>query len=100
MKRLEAEAALMSLKIRHAALSAMTEKLSNMADASELITSDALRLMKDSEDRAHGTPKAQVDHTSSDGSMSPKPLDLSKMSDAALAELQAAMNASPDTDEG
>ena len=78
MKRLEAEAALMSLKIRHAALSAMTEKLSNIADASEL----------------------QVDHTSSDGSMSPKPLDLSKMSDAALAELQAAMNASPDTDEG
>ena len=43
---------------------------------------------------------SKVDHTSSDGSMSPKPLDLSKMSDAALAELQAAMNASPDTDEG
>lgn len=106
MKRLEAEAAMMALKLRHKTLSAMTEKvekLANMPDASlddilKLVDGDVLRLFKDSEDRAHGTPKQAVDHTSSDGSMSPKPLDVSRMSDAALAELQAALDADPDAD--
>ena len=99
--RLEREAADIAVRLRHRILSDLA-KAAEAPDANvlDMLTSDVLRLAKDSEDRAHGTPKAQVDHTSSDGSMSPKPLDLSKMSDAALAELQAAMNASPDTDEG
>lgn len=70
LKALEAEAGLMAAKIRHAALSAMTEKLAKMAEAEDasaddvlkLITSDNLRLFKDSEDRAHGTPKQSVEH--------------------------------------
>lgn len=40
--------------------------------------------------------KQAVDHTSSDGSMTPKGLDPTLLSDAALAELHAAMNAEPD----
>lgn len=75
LKRLEMEAAEMSARIRHAALSAMTEKLAKAAEASEpdpdavlkLITSDNLRLFKDSEDRAHGTPKATTEVTSDNG---------------------------------
>ena len=68
LKALEAEAALMSAKIRHAALSAMTEKLQKLMEspdelakaAVDMITSDTLRLFKDSEDRAHGTPKQTI----------------------------------------
>lgn len=75
LKRIEAEAAEMAAKIRHAALSAMTEKLSKAAENPEadpdavlkLITSDNLRLFKDSEDRAHGTPKATTEVTSESG---------------------------------
>lgn len=66
LKRLEMEAAEMAAKIRHAALSSMMEKLAKASEAPEpdaeaaikLITADTLRLFKDSEDRAHGTPKA------------------------------------------
>ncbi len=75
MKRLEAEAALMSVKLRHVALSAMTEKvakITELPDASlediiKLIDSDVLRLFKDSEDRAHGTPTSTVKGTGEDG---------------------------------
>jgi hypothetical protein len=79
LKAIEAEAAVMAAKFRHAALSAMTEKLNGVqglpkltADqVLEMVTSDILRLAKDSEDRAYGTPRASVDHTSADGSMTP-----------------------------
>ena len=61
-KRLEIEAAEMAARLRHAMLSAMTEKLSSgNIEATDLMTGDALRLMKDSEDRAHGTPKATTE---------------------------------------
>ena len=65
-RRLEIEAAEMAAKLRHAMLSAMTEKLNKEStgekpDAMALLSGDALRLMKDSEDRAHGTPKQSVD---------------------------------------
>ena len=56
-RRLEVEAAEMSAKLRHAMLSSMLEKLPTLASADELMTSDALKLFKDSEDRAHGAPK-------------------------------------------
>jgi len=66
LKRLEMEAAEMAAKLRHAALSSMMEKLAKASEAPEpdpdmamkLINADTLRLFKDSEDRAHGTPKA------------------------------------------
>ena len=64
---MEMEAAEMAAKIRHAMLSSMMEKLDDGAKADELLTSDALRLMKDSEDRAHGTPKATSEISGPDG---------------------------------
>jgi hypothetical protein len=66
-KRIELEAAEMAAKLRHAMLSAMTEKLAAGVPADELLTGDALRLMKDSEDRAHGTPKATTEIGGFDG---------------------------------
>jgi len=44
-------------------------------------------------DRGYGKPQQSHEHTSPDGSMSPRPaIDASKLSDAALAELDAAMS--------
>jgi hypothetical protein len=66
----EYKSAEMSAQIREAALSVMLEKVkSGDFDLEELITPANLKLFKDSEDRAHGTPKQSVDHTNSDGSM-------------------------------
>lgn len=74
-KRLEYEAAEMAARSRHKILSVIAEKLDGMKnddpEAIAMLNSDMLRLFKDSEDRAHGTPKQAVDHTSSDGSMTP-----------------------------
>jgi hypothetical protein len=61
-RRLEIEAAEMAARLRHAMLSAMTEKLATCESADDLLSPDALRLIKDSEDRAHGTPKQAVVH--------------------------------------
>lgn len=66
-RRLEIEAAEMAARLRHAMLSAMTEKLASGDDVEALLTSDALRLFKDSEDRAHGTPKASAEVSGPDG---------------------------------
>jgi hypothetical protein len=87
-------------QIRERLISATMEKLDSGIDLFELLTPEVIRIVKDSEDRAHGTPKSAIDHTSSDRSMTPSTFDPSKLSTAALAELQAAMNASPETDEG
>ncbi len=100
-RQAEVQAAEISAQLRLRALIRMQEKLdSGELDAADVITSDNLRLFKDSEDRAHGTPKAAIDHTSSDGTMTPKALDASKLSDAALAEVYKAMNAGSDADTG
>lgn len=66
-KRMELEAAEMAARLRHAMLSSMQEKLQSGTPAEELLTGDALRLMKDSEDRAHGTPKATTEIGGIDG---------------------------------
>lgn len=67
-KRLEYEAAEMAARIRHKMLSDITEKLeAGEANVDDLVRSDVLRLLKDSEDRAHGTPKASVEATGPDG---------------------------------
>lgn len=77
----EIEAARISAELRLQALSSLQEAMGagSISGANlELILNPAtLKLFKDSEDRAHGTPKQAVDHTSSDGSMSPaKPSDV------------------------
>ena len=93
--RHERESAAMAAKLRHAALSAMTEKAESGADVSEMINSDALKLFKDSEDRAHGTPKQAIEHTGEGGGPI-RSLNVTGLSDAALAEILAAIHADPD----
>lgn len=91
LRRLHDEAAEMAAKLRHAMLSSMMESLKTGIKAADLIDADALRLMKDSEDRAHGTPKQAVEMTGRDGGpIKLSAIDPTKMSDAALAELLAA----------
>lgn len=73
-RRAEVEAAEIAATLRLAALRKMAERIADgTLDAVDIVTGDNLRLFKDSEDRAHGTPKAAVDHTSSDGTMTPGP---------------------------
>ena len=67
-RKLEYEAAEMAARIRHKMLSDITEKLeAGKANVDDLVRADVLRLLKDSEDRAHGTPKASVEATGPDG---------------------------------
>lgn len=65
-KRLEYEAAEMAARLRHKILSVIAEKVEAGEDAAEMLSSDLLRLFKDSEDRAHGTPKA-INEITGDG---------------------------------
>lgn len=68
----EYRAAEMSARLREHALSVMTEKMeAGVLSLEEIVNAATLKLLKDSEDRAHGTPRQAVDHTSSDGTMSP-----------------------------
>lgn len=60
--------------VTHMGLSRLQEKLENgEIDPVDILTGDILRFIKEAQDRAHGTPRQAVDHTSSDGSMTPKP---------------------------
>lgn len=58
----------MAARIRHTMLSGIMEKVEAGADlTTEMSASDLLRLFKDSEDRAHGTPKASLEASGPDG---------------------------------
>ncbi len=62
-KKVEMESAVMAAKIRHKMLSTMLETLDageTAEGALEYLDANALRLFKDSEDRAHGTPKQET----------------------------------------
>ena len=65
------EAAKISANLRLAALSCLQGKVDAGEDLLEYLDANILNLFKQSEDRAHGTPKQYVDSTSSDGSMTP-----------------------------
>lgn len=56
----EMAAAEIAAEIRHKALIRMQEKIGMGEDVLELIDANALKLFKDSEDRAHGTPTATI----------------------------------------
>lgn len=58
-KKLEYEAAEMAAALRHRILSGITEKLKSgeIGDVCDILDANTLKLFKDSEDRAHGTPK-------------------------------------------
>lgn len=59
----EVRASEIAASLRLKALIRMQEKIDNgEMDPLDAISSDALRLFKDSEDRAHGTPKQSVEH--------------------------------------
>ena len=75
-RKLEVEAGEMAARLRHMMLSRMMETVETNNAALDFITADHLRLLKDSEDRAHGTPKQSIDNTSSDGTMSPTRIEL------------------------
>ena len=56
------ETADLASRFRHALLSSVQEKLDTGLDPLELLTPDVIRIIKDSEDRAHGTPKQSIAH--------------------------------------
>jgi len=94
-KQLLDEAADMAAQIQHRVLEAtlsMMREHPEKEKALEFLTPDTRQLMKELLDRAEGTAKQSIAHTSPDGSMTPK-LDLSGLSDAALAEIVAAGDA-------
>lgn len=66
-RKAEVKAAEIAAQLRLAILSRMKERIERGDDVEALLTSDALRLFKDSEDRAHGTPKASTELTGADG---------------------------------
>ncbi len=62
-RQAEVMAAEIAAQLRLAALEQMRDKIAaKELDPLLAITSDTLRLIKDSEDRAHGTPKQSVEH--------------------------------------
>ena len=71
----ELKAAEISAKMRLKILASMQARFNadelTDDDYALLLSAGTLNLFKQSEDRAHGTPKQYVDSTSSDGSMTP-----------------------------
>lgn len=61
-RKAEVRAAEIAAQLRLAILSRMQEIIAAGEPIESLLTSDALRLFKDSEDRAHGTPKQSIEH--------------------------------------
>ena len=70
-KRAEDAAAEKAALLGDIFVSSIMEKIKEGSDPLELMDAQALKLLKDVQDRAHGTPKQSVDNTSSDGSMTP-----------------------------
>ena len=75
-KRLLNESANIAARIMHRQLQALESMFNEHPEKErivETITADIHRVVKDALDREEGTPRQSVDHTSSDGSMTPKP---------------------------
>jgi hypothetical protein len=73
-KRAEMKAGEIAAQIQLRMLQALSEAVSDdNAAALQAIAADPLRLIKDAMDREFGTAVQKSDHTSSDGSMTPKP---------------------------
>tara|TARA_R110000868_G_scaffold179574_1_gene419688 strand:+ start:8747 stop:9118 length:372 start_codon:yes stop_codon:yes gene_type:complete len=93
-RKAELRNAELATKIRTRMLEAVQAALqddTSTANALARIEANILKLIKDSEDRGLGQPKAAIDLTSEDGTMSPKPaFDASKLSNEALAEIMSA----------
>jgi len=74
-KTLEYRNAEAAVRIRAKFLSAAESKLADMSDDQimAILDGNMLTLMKDSETRGLGAPVQPVDHSSTDGSMTPRP---------------------------
>lgn len=78
-RQAEIKAAELAAKARLGLVQAFANLVDGVATDEErhaLMTSEALRLLKDSEDRAFGTPVQSVETTSPDGSMTPKTINI------------------------
>ena len=75
-RQAEIRAAEIAAKLREKMLSEMMESVEGGAKALELLSGDALKLFKDSEDRAHGTPKATTEHSGPNGGEIPVSLNV------------------------
>ena len=102
-KTLELRNAEAAMRIRERILRAAEARLVECSTddvLEQFVDAAMLKLLKDSEDRGLGSPIQPVDHSSADGSMSPKPgLDVSKLSEAAMAEIMRAADASKPSDD-
>ena len=58
----------------------------------EFIRNEVLKLIKDAQDRGLGTPTSSVDHTSSDGTMTPKPVTINMTPEQAAEAYASAIN--------
>lgn len=56
----ERRAAQIAAELRAQALSSMQERIEQGADVLDFVDANTLKLFKDSEDRAHGTPTATI----------------------------------------
>lgn len=66
-KQAERKAAIKSAILRDKMLSAMMEKVEAGEDILDLMDANTLKLFKDSEDRAHGTPKSTSEFSGPNG---------------------------------
>jgi len=96
-RKAEIRNAELATKIRTRLLEAVNATLqedTSTVAALERIEGNILKLIKESEDRGLGMPKASVDLTSEDGTMTPRaPLDMSLFSTETLAEIMRAFDA-------
>ena len=73
----EYKASEISAKLRAHALSVMLEKVeAGEMDILNVVDANTLKLFKDSEDRAHGTPKATTEHSGPEGGEIPLSLSI------------------------
>ena len=99
-KRLEVMNAEAAMRIRERLLRATEARLVEMSseEVMALIEPSMLKLITDSETRGLGSPMQSVDLSSTDGSMSPAPIDASKMSAETMRELLAARRVGNESD--
>jgi hypothetical protein len=78
-KRLMNESAEMAARIMHRQLEALQGMFNEHPEKErivEYINADVHRLVKDAIDRVEGTARQSVDHTNSDGTLTPKPTEI------------------------
>ena len=94
-KRLEMQNAELAMKLRNRLLTALEGVFNENPEKETIIgnhlKNEVLKLLKDSEDRGLGAPVQAVDHSSKDGTMTPR-----DTSDAIIDALKAKHGPKPD----